>query len=287
MPIGCTMAILDGGVETSGEDGMHALRAPPFLLARLILAGFVAGASLFLIAPGPLSAHTAGATLPTLRLGWYSAGTDVRTLDPGGLAETPDSETVALVNANLVHLLPNGKVAPDLATWTISRSNLVYTFTIRKNARFSNGHYVTAADVAFSIERAIAPGLRLAIGYLNLIQGAAEFNAGTSAVLPGVKVVGVRVVQISILKPAAYFLAALALPTADVLDPSVVSGQPIYTFLTGTCSGNQGAGPFMFVCRNRGSQGSFYPPGQRPIYTLIPNPYYYGRKPTFRIQLPL
>src|SRR3979411_2580177 len=104
-----------------------------------------------------LTAHTRGsasrqnATLPTLRLD-YQVGHDSLPANfgpPSSLAWSLDPQTagtlvdglvtVPLTNANLVRVLPNDTVAPDLATWKISKNGLVYTFTIRKNARFSNG----------------------------------------------------------------------------------------------------------------------------------------------------
>ena len=251
-------------------------------------------AALLLTATAPLSAQPLATSLPRLRLDYYAGVTKPATFDPALVSAYNDDETIALANANLVHIVPNGTVKPDLATWTISPNHLVYTFTTRRNARFSNGHPVTAADAAFSIERSLAPSTRspIAPGYLGLIQGAADFNAGKTKSLSGLTVVSERVLRITITKPVVYFLGALSYPTADVLDPSVVRDQPVGAppdfkdnYLTATCSANQGAGPFMFTCRNRSSKDSFYPAGGTPVYTLVPNPYYYGRKPHVQIQL--
>jgi oligopeptide transport system substrate-binding protein len=106
-----------------------------------------------------------------------------------------------------------------------------------------------------------------------------------------------RVLQITITKPVAYFLDALSYPTADVLDPSVVAGKPLGVldlnsgifkgnYLTTTCAGNQGAGPFKFVCHDGSSTVHSFYAGKSPTYTLVPNPLYYGRKPHVRIELP-
>lgn len=208
------------------------------------------------------SAHPAARSLPTLRLDYFTdtGGRLADSLDPALVASSFGADTIALVNANLVHVLPNGKVAPDLATWTVSRNQLVYTFTIRRNARFSNGHPVTAADAAFSLERSLAPTTGGPLGrpvppqallYDNLIQGALGYQAGKVKTLTGVNVLSKRVLQI-----------------------------------TNTCVGNQGAGPFTFVCRDKSSHVRSFYSGATPTYTLVPNRYYYGRKAHIRIELP-
>jgi ABC-type transport system substrate-binding protein len=59
-----------------------------------------------------------------------------------------------------------------------------------------------------------------------------------------------------------------------------VGGHPTQTYLTQTCSAHQGAGPFTFKCRTRGSGfSSFYATGTTPQITLVPNKYYFGPKP--------
>jgi peptide/nickel transport system substrate-binding protein/oligopeptide transport system substrate-binding protein len=224
----------------------------------------------------------------TVRLDYFVAEPQLAaTLDPALVSSSSDADTIALVNANLVKILPSGKVAPDLATWKVNSSRTVYTFTIRPGAKFANGHPVTAADAAYSIQRALAPttASRVAMTYLGVIKGAAAYNSGHARSVTGLQVVNNRTLRITITKPIAYFLYTLAYPTADVLDRSVVAGKKasaVNNFLTSNCPGTQGAGPFKFVCR--GTQ--FYVTGQTPKYTLVPNPNYYGPKPTIRLELP-
>jgi oligopeptide transport system substrate-binding protein len=226
--------------------------------------------------------------LPLLRLDYYVAEpTLASTLDPALVSGSTEADTIALVNANLVKILPSGKIAPDLATWKVDPSRKVYTFTIRSGAKFANGHPVTAADAAYSIRRALAPATvsRVAMTYLGDIKGAAAYNTGKAKTLPGVQVVNSRMLRITLDRPIAYFLDTLAYPTADVLDKSVVQGKSASAtnnFLTTNCPGNQGAGPFKFVCQGSG----FYHPGQTPKYDLVPNPNYYGAKPKVRLELP-
>ena len=76
-------------------------------------------------------------------------------LDP---AETEAFNTPYMVmygvHDALVRPSPTGLMTPSLAeSWSESKDHLVYTFNIRKNARFHNGEPVTAEDVKFSFER--------------------------------------------------------------------------------------------------------------------------------------
>ena len=76
-------------------------------------------------------------------------------LDP---AETEAFNTPYMVlyavHDALVRPMPAGLMTPSLAeSWSESKDHLVYTFNLRKNARFHNGEPVTAEDVKFSFER--------------------------------------------------------------------------------------------------------------------------------------
>ena len=268
------------------------MRTSPAKLLPVGVALLFAG-TLCMTARTSVSAHPSPAALPTLRLGYYAIGTGSASpiLDPAHIGTAWDYELALLVNANLVHILPNGTVGQDLATWTISKNHLTYTFTIRGNARFSNGHAVTAADAAFSLERALSPSTQSEVAdlYDNLIVGADDYYHGRNHAIPGLKVLSRRVLQITITKPATYFLAALTYPSVDVLDPSVVSGKeagPKSNYLTTTCIGNQGVGPFKFMCHDGSSTIHSFYAGNNPTYALVPNPYYYGPKPQLRIELP-
>jgi ABC-type oligopeptide transport system substrate-binding subunit len=269
------------------------MRKPVSTFLNLGVALLIAG-TLFLTPRDSTLAHPANTELPILRLDWgaplVKGGAYLDNILPSSV------QVEVLVNASLVHLLPSSKAAPDLATWKVSTNRLVYTFTIRPTARFSNGHPVTAQDAAFSLQRTLSPSINPGAGdmltYLGLIQGATAYAHGTAKTLTGVKVLNSRTLQISITKPAAYFPGILA-TFSTVFDPTVVRGKPVGSpkdnhqtnYLTNTCTGNQGAGPFEFVCHDRSSTLHSFYSGHTPKYTLVPNPSYYGRKPHVRLEL--
>jgi len=63
-----------------------------------------------------------------------------------------DQDLTELVYSGLMKATPNDTLVPDLAaSYTISSSSLVYTFTIRNNAYFSDGVKVTADDIVYTI----------------------------------------------------------------------------------------------------------------------------------------
>src|SRR5665213_2584742 len=80
-------------------------------------------------------------------------------LDPA--TDTQDAADYAYLSAiygQLIELQPGGKIAPDEASgWAYSNHNSTLTLTIRKGVKFSNGDPLTAADVAWSINRDLEP----------------------------------------------------------------------------------------------------------------------------------
>src|SRR5919202_959401 len=110
-------------------------------------------------------------SLPVIRYQqWISPSLRLaKTLDPAQVSSVDDAAVIRRTNAGLVRIDTNGKVVGDLADhWTVSKNRKVYTFFIRKNARYANGHYVKASDVVFSIKRALAKSTGSIVAYYDL-----------------------------------------------------------------------------------------------------------------------
>lgn len=242
------------------------------------------------IQANPVHSH-AHVAMKTLRLDYFvgSNGKLATTLEPAIVTSAEAADEIAMTNSNLVYIGVDDKVHRGLASrYTVSPNRKVYTFYIRPNARYATGHYVTAADVVFAIKAALAKETAspVATTYLGAIKGATEFNAGKASGVSGLKVLGKRILQITITKPYAFFLKEFTYPTSDPIDPAIMRGQTraaAGNFLTSNCPGNRaGAGPFTYVCYG----SAFYPSGRTPSYTLVPNKYYYGPKPHIRVVQP-
>jgi ABC-type oligopeptide transport system substrate-binding subunit len=211
------------------------------------------------------------------------------TLDPAYVSDTGSSGVILPTHVGLVTNSPTGSVQKQVAkSIKVSGGGKVYTFTL-KPWKFFNGDKVTAQDFVWSIKRALkAPGSE--VNYYDLdgygdIKGADAFAAGKSSSL-GVKALNSKTLQITITKPIAYFLNALTYPINYVLDPKVAGKQPASAtnnYLTQNCPASRAdaTGQFTFQC----SGSAFYPSGQTPRYTLVPNSKYPGAKPKFIFEL--
>jgi ABC-type transport system substrate-binding protein len=237
-------------------------------------------------------ARSSAASLPTVRwLGMVALTTWFGSLDPAQVTDGTSMQMIYMINSPLVKLLPGARFSPTggLASMKVSKNRLVYTFTIRKGARFSNGDPVTATDVAFSIERHLAHSTASPTAPTRLfnILGAPDYYAGKTNTLAGVKVSNTRTIQITTSSVQSIFPFSFAIYAGQVLDHRVLEGHPssaANNYLTNTCSANVGAGPFKLVCQNKNSSlSSFFAPGSTPSVTLVPNPYYYGPRPKVKI----
>jgi peptide/nickel transport system substrate-binding protein len=65
-----------------------------------------------------------------------------------------DKDLTMLVYSGLMRKTGDGKFIPDLAEkYEVSNNETVYTFTIKKNAKFQNGDSVLADDIIFTIDK--------------------------------------------------------------------------------------------------------------------------------------
>lgn len=244
------------------------------VVSRLALA-LLGLAALLVAACGPDSG--AGDTLaPNQTFTWPYNGTDQlnfgEVLDPATIFASEDTGTISMLYSGLVTYGTNLSVVPDLATWTVDNTGTVYTFHLKQNLHFSDGNPLTAADVAYSLNRALDPTLCTSLDaqsygpkgagtctqegatYLAMILGAQDRLNGTGGndhsligqgndAAHGLDVVDPQTLQIRLSAPVVYFLEALTYPTADVLEKSLVEKYPGGTWVEHLDEGGT-SGPF-------------------------------------------
>ena len=83
---------------------------------------------------------------------------DVTTLDPAIAEETHTFNVLFDLYEGLVSENARGQIVPGVAeSWSIREDGLVYSFTLRDDARWSNGVPITAEDFVNSLRRVAAP----------------------------------------------------------------------------------------------------------------------------------
>lgn len=151
-----------------------------------------------------------------------------------------DRDLSRLVYAGLMGLSGGGELVPVLAEgYTVSPDGRTYTFTLRKDAVFSDGTPVAAQDVVFTVQKAQDPGLK-----------SPEY-ANWSGV--GVSAIDARTVRFTLAKPYAPFLG---LTTLGILPRYLWQNLSDAEFPFSTLQTNPtGAGPFKVANVSRDSSG--------------------------------
>jgi oligopeptide transport system substrate-binding protein len=98
---------------------------------------------------------------------------------------------------------------------TVSDDGLVYTFTLRDDAVWSDGTPVTAHDFEFALNRIMDPATAAEYAYLQYpIKNAEAINGGAEDLELGVKAIDDKTLEITLENPTPYFLDALTHYTA-------------------------------------------------------------------------
>lgn len=196
-------------------------------------------------------------------------GGDFDTLDPA-LTVSGLGDPYNLIYGGLVALKDDGSVTTQLASsYQISSDHLTYTFTLRPNLKFSDGTPLTAEDVAYSLNRVVLPTTKSQVsGYLGLLKDFSKASAGKIPTLIGDSIIikDPTTISLTLSKPAAYFLGALAYSTGDVVEKKLIDKYGI----AWTDHLQEGGGDGPFKVMNYGHTTNL---------TLVPNPNYYGFKP--------
>ena len=142
-------------------------------------------------------------------------------------------------------------IVPGTANLPVVSSNgLVYTYTLRPGARFSDGQPITTQDIKYSFMRLMNPAMDTGTGgyFTNLIGGAA-YLAGKSSVLPGITTTATTI-TFHLTIPDGAFVYKTALPTTC----PVPAGTPMKAIENGSLEQKYASGPFMLQSYSPGRQ---------------------------------
>jgi peptide/nickel transport system substrate-binding protein/oligopeptide transport system substrate-binding protein len=133
-------------------------------------------------------------------------------LDPRHIYTTMESQLSTGIYEGLLSYHPFSlEPIPAVASkWTVSPDRTVYTFTLRENARFSNGDPVQARDFLDSWLRVLEPGAGAEYSFLlDIIKGARDYRLGREVDELGIKVISPTQLVVELERPASHFLKIL------------------------------------------------------------------------------
>ncbi|WP_026874038.1 peptide ABC transporter substrate-binding protein [Inquilinus limosus] len=174
---------------------MHSFSRP---LARgLLVAALLAGMS------GAAAAET------VLNRG---NGAEPSTLDPHKIEGNTEANIATDLFEGLMTYGAKGEPVPGAAErYAMSDDGLTYTFTLRADAKWSDGTPVTAADFVFSWQRLVDPKTGSAYAYyLDQVVNAREIRNGQKPPdALGVRAVDDRTFEVKLVAPTPYFVSSL------------------------------------------------------------------------------
>jgi oligopeptide transport system substrate-binding protein len=186
----------------------------------------------FAISAG-LSPSNVPATKAASRPVVFANGDEIKTLDVGKMSWASDIRAAMGLWEGLVAYDPKTlRPVPGVAEkWTVSPDGKTYTFTLRPDARWSNGDPVTAHDFLFSWQRVLTPSTGGDyISLFKVIIGAEDFTAAIEkqakardshapagpaplpATLSGIEIPEPRTLIVHLNNPCTYFLDLCAFP---------------------------------------------------------------------------
>ncbi len=140
-------------------------------------------------------------------------GAEPETLDIHRSSGVPEANIQRDLFEGLVTERADGSLAPGVAkAWSVSDDGLTYTFSLRDDAKWSNGQPVTAEDFVFAFRRALSP--KTASDYAFIlwpIRNAEAFSKGdiSDPKEIGVEAVDAHTLKITLAAPTPYFLGLL------------------------------------------------------------------------------
>ena len=255
----------------AGEQRIRrAARYGPMVRWWLHLGVIAALVSILLPAPAVLAESATAAALPVLRL---ELATEPHTLDPQR-AVGPDE--IAVVRQLYEPLLRfDTELRPQMALAESVQSNAdktVWTFTLRANARWSDGEPVTAAQVRDGWIRMMTREIPDELSRpFQVIENARFFrvNLIVNPAAVGIQALDERTLQVTTENPAPHLPMIAALPGAVPYRGERAAGtaeNPLHI----------GNGPFRLTA---------WHPGE--VLRLEPNPYYWGGPPAVALEIHL
>jgi len=194
------------------------------LFAGLLASTFLAGAAL---ADGHATHPVSGETLASDQTFTYRVLDDFPSIDPQVLEDVEGSAVARDLFEGLMGQDAEGNLVPAVATgFTTNEDKTVYTFTLRDNAKWTNGDTVTAGDFVYGWRRAVDPEVASPYSWfmeLMSIENAAEIIAGDKPIEElGVTAIDDTTLEVRLTTSLSYFPQMVTQSTTFPAPQSVI-----------------------------------------------------------------
>ncbi|MBI2246452.1 MAG: peptide ABC transporter substrate-binding protein, partial [Armatimonadetes bacterium] len=203
----------------------------------------VALSIILMVAISAIGSATAAPARQVLRLNLFQG--DPPSLDPAQIDNVEAGTVSKQLFEGLTRLDQDGNAIPGVAErWQVTGDGKVYTFFLRRNARWSNGDPVTAHDFVYAWLRQAHPKFAAPlVDNLFFIANAGEYNAGkiSDPAQVGVRARDDFTLEIRLHTPAPFFPKLLAFFSLMPVSPKVDQQNPKWMNEAATFVSN---GPF-------------------------------------------
>ncbi|CNJ04983.1 periplasmic oligopeptide-binding protein [Yersinia frederiksenii] len=192
----------------------------------LLAAGIVAALGIMAVGNTFAADVPAGVQLAEKQVLVRNNGSEPQSLDPHKIEGVPESNISRDLLEGLVINDPNGKILPGVAESWDNKDFKVWTFHLRKDAKWSNGDPVTAQDFVYSWQRLADP--KTVSPYASYVQYAHIANIDdiiTGKKSPdtlGVKALDDHTLEVTLTEPVPYLDKLLAHPSMSPVNKTVV-----------------------------------------------------------------
>jgi oligopeptide transport system substrate-binding protein len=231
-------------------------------ISKFRVLAIAAQASVLLVACGPGGGGgTPSETLDANQSLSFPMVNDIGSLDPADMSAAVDIDIARNLYSGLYKFKDDLTQVPDIATGPpqISSDGLTYTFTMRKDAKFSNGDPIKSDDFIYSWNRAAAKQSDYA-SVFEPVKGYEDLTGKTpkSKTLSGLTKVDDFTFKAQLSKPAGYWYTEVALWTAWVVNKKVITAGGEDTWWTKPDT-MVGSGPFKMTARTPKQSVDFAP----------------------------
>lgn len=140
----------------------------------------------------------------------YRVGDESPSIDPGLVEDVDGAAVVRDLFEGLYNQDAAGNLVPGVAlNHEVSDDGLIYTFTLRDNAKWSNGDTVTAGDFVYAWQRAASPALASPYSWyielMSIENGAAVIAGDMEPSTLGVTAIDDTTLEVRLSQPLPYF----------------------------------------------------------------------------------